>query len=132
MSEIKIRNGDVITFTALQWEEESCSLWNENRLQTCSPTMLLTPVAHIYEDGIELESVINEALVDVRVDGKLRDMRIEDFLSERGLTLKYLKRIAHTTNRKKKVTSGNYRVLRETYKFWCDEDGKLRYECLGD
>lgn len=131
MSERNVRNGDVITFTALQWEEESSSFWNKNVLQTSSPAMLLTPVAHIYEDGIELESVINEALVDVRVDGKLRDMRIEDFLSERGLTLQYLKRIAHTAKRKRKSGNGNFRVLRETYKFWRDEDGKLRYECLG-
>lgn len=120
MSEIKIHNGDVLTFTALKWEEEDS--W-----KTETPAMLLSPVAHFYEDGIDLDTIINEALIDIKVDGKLRDMRFRKFLSKRGWNLKYLKHIVHIIRKGKEFSGKNYSILKETYKFRCDENGTFQY-----
>lgn len=120
MSEIKIHNSDVLTFTALKWEEEDS--WKKE-----TPAMLLSPVAHFYEDGIDLDTIINEALMDIKVDGKLRDMRFRKFLSKRGWNLKYLKHIAHIIRQGKELSGNNYSILKETYKFWRDKNGTFQY-----
>lgn len=119
MTEIKIHNGDVITFTALKWKKDN---W-----RTDSPAVLVSPVTHFYEDGIDLDSVIGEALIDITLDGKLRDMRAERFLSERGWNLKYLKHLVNLIKKGKSFSDRNYSILKETYRFWRDGRGKFQY-----
>ena len=120
MSEIRIHNGDVLTFTALKWEEEG--IWKPE-----TPAMLLSPVTHFYEDGIDLDTIIDEALLDIKIDGKLRDMRFRKFLSKRGWNRKYLKHIFRIIRKGKEFSGKNYSILKETYKFWRDENGRFQY-----
>ena len=120
MSEIKIHNGDVLTFTAVKWEEG-------DKWKTETPAMLLSPAVHYYEDGIDLDTIINEALTDIKVEGKLSDMRFRKFLSQRGWNLKYLKHIVHIIRKGKELSGKNYSILMETYKFWRDETGRFQY-----
>lgn len=122
MNEIKIHNGDVITFTALKWKEEN---W-----RTDSPAILVSPVTHFYEDGIDLDSVISEALIDITLDGRLRDMRAERFLFERGWNLKYLKHLVNLIKKGRVFSDKNYSILKETYRFWRDGHGRFQYVSL--
>jgi hypothetical protein len=96
MSEIKIHDGDVITFSALKWQEDSG--------KTESPAILLTPVAHVYEYGIDLDTVIYEALIDADTDGKLCDMGSERLFSKDDWNVKYLKHIAHLIKKGEKFS----------------------------
>ena len=122
MNEKTIHNGDVVTFIALKWKE--------GLSKPKYPVVLLAPVAQVYEDGFDFETVINEALVDANIDGKLSDAGSKKFLSERGRNLKYLKHIAQEVAKGKEVPDRNYTVLRETYQFWRDENGKFQCKNL--
>jgi hypothetical protein len=118
MHEVKINSGDVITFIALTWKE--------GQAKPTYPAVLLSPVTQGYEDGIDLDTVINEALVDVNVGGKICDTGSDKFLAKRGRNLNYLKHIARLISRGKTVADGSYTLLKETYRFWYDEKGKLQ------
>ena len=118
MHEVKINSGDVITFIALTWKE--------GQAKPTYPAVLLSPVAQVFEDGIDLDTVINEALVVVNVGGKIRDTGSDKFLSKRGRNLNYLKHIARMVIRGKTVADESYAVMKETYRFWYDEKGKLQ------
>lgn len=120
MSILKIHNGDVLTFTALKWQEDG---W---RIK--SPAMLLTPVAHLYEDGIELDTVISEALIDVDVNGKLQDMETTVFLSDRGWNLRFLKHIVKLIRRRKISSGGHYQLVKQTYRFREGKNGRFQCE----
>jgi hypothetical protein len=89
--------------------------------------VLLSPVTHIYEDGIDLDTVIYEALLDASTTGMLRDMKTKGFLSQRGWNLKFLKHVVKSFGKSRPPTVKNYHIVKETYQFIKDEDGKFQY-----
>jgi hypothetical protein len=123
MSIKRIQDGDVLTFTAVKWDETN---WEIKR-----PAMLLSPVAHIYEDGIDLDTVIYEALLDASATGILRDMETKVFLSERGWNLRFLKHVVKLFGKRKASAGKNYHIVKETYRFIKD-DGGFQYENLSN
>ena len=117
--QVKVNEGDVIEFVAMEWREDE---WEFD-----FPSVLLEPVVRWYESGCSCDEVIENAVIDASVDGVLTSEEIPDF---RG-TLRGLKRIRTMVENGREFQK-EYKVVRETYRFQKDGNGELEGVLMED
>lgn len=91
MRAVKVADGTQLRIRVLRWDEG----WEFD-----CPTVIISPVLRVYEDGRSIEEAIEDLLIDARIEGELRDRERETWRWDgaKGGGLAYLRRKYYRPN----------------------------------
>lgn len=112
MRVVKVADGTKLRIRVLRWDEG----WEFD-----CPTVIISPVLRVYEDGMSIEGAIEDLCIDACIDGEIRDRERATWRWDgaKGGGLAYLRRKYYQRH----VERGDVRV-----EFYIDEDGRLAWE----
>lgn len=121
---IKIKEGDVITFDTLRWNDG----WEFD-----CPSMILRPVIRCCEDGSHCEGMVEDVMMDAVCGNNI--LPTEDFETQWGwrrYNLNTLRRRFREALAGKRFPVAHYFAERMTVKVVKDDDGELTWETVSE
>lgn len=115
----KIKEEDIISVTAISWNED----WEFD-----FPSALIYPVLHYYEDGISCDTIIENAGIDLCIDGEINSIEKEHFRMRSVFFLKlviFLHKIGINIF-KKRIRE----IITTKLYFFKNADGEMKFEEL--
>jgi hypothetical protein len=117
---IEIKEGMTLVCDTLEWRDEC---WEFDH-----PSMMLSPVIRCFESGIGHESIVEDALIDAVVNGRLESEDFDEQWAWRGYKLPLLRRRFHEALSGKEFPKARYKAKRSTVVITKDKNGELIWE----
>jgi hypothetical protein len=118
---MKVKNGDIIEFLAISWDEQ----WEFDH-----PTVVLQPAIDYSPNGASCESMIEDMAIDFCCNEDVTDEDISEEFKWRGWKLSTLKKVAKERLEGKPTWKTKIReVVKQKIQFY-EKDGELEFKVI--